>query len=61
MKKKIMMKKKVSVEDNDFQMFKIFDVKNSTERALTKFVINDTMMSSNIFENLSFDFEKFLK
>ena len=57
--KEIMMKKKVSVEDDDFQMFKTLDVKNSTERVSAKFVIDDTTTFSNIFKNSSSDFEKF--
>ena len=61
MKRKMMIKRKVSVENDNFQMFEIFDVKNSTERILTKLVINDTTTFSNIFENSSFNFEKFLK
>ena len=60
-KKEMMKKKKTSIENDDFQMFEIFDVKNSIERILTKLIINDTTMFLNIFENLSSDFEKFLK
>ena len=59
--KKMMMKKKILVENDDFQMFETFDVKNSTERTSTKFVIDDTTTFSSIFKNSSFDSEKFLK
>ena len=59
--KKMMMKKKVSVENDDFQMFEVFNVKNLIKRASTKFVINDTTTFLNIFENLSFNSEKFSK
>ena len=52
------MKKEVSIENDDFQMFEIFDVKNSIERISVKFVINDTTIFLNIFENSSFDFGK---
>ena len=59
--KKIIMKKNVSIKNDDFQMFKIFNVKNSIKRVSTKFVINDTTLFSNIFKISSFNFEKFLK
>ena len=59
--KKMMMKKKVSVKNDDFQMFEIFDVKNSTERTSAKLVIDDTTSFLNFFEISSSDFEKFLK
>ena len=59
--KKMMMKKKTLIENDDFQMSEIFDVKNSTERVSTKLVINDTTIFLNIFKISSFDFEKFLK
>ena len=57
--RKMMMKKKISIENNDSQMFEIFDVKNSTERVSAKFIINNTTTFLNIFKNLSSDFEKF--
>ena len=59
MKKEMMMKKKTSIKNDDFQMFKTFDVKNSTERASAKLVINDTTTFSNTFENSLFNFEEF--
>ena len=59
--RKIIMKKKVSIESDDFQMFETFDMKNLTERISTKLVINDTTTFLNIFENSLSDFEKFLK
>ena len=59
--KEIMMKKKISIEDDDSYMFEIFDVKNSAERTLTKLVINDTTSFLNISEISSSDFEKFLE
>ena len=60
-KKEIIIKRKVSIANNNFYMFKIFDVKNSTERTSAKFVINNTTSFLNIFKILSFDFKKFLK
>ena len=60
-KKKMMMKEKISIKNDDFQMFEIFDVKNSTERISTKFIIDDIMTFSSTFENSSSDSEKFLK
>ena len=42
-------------------MFEVFDVKNSIERISTKLVINNITTFSNIFKNLSSDFEEFLK
>ena len=57
--KKMMIKKKISIENDDFQMSEILDVKNSVERASIKLVIDDTTTFSSIFENSSFDFEKF--
>ena len=59
--KKMIIKKKVSIKNDNFQMFEIFDVKNLIERISTKFVINNTTTFSNIFKNSSFNFEKFLK
>ena len=59
--KKMIIKKEISVEDDDFQMFEIFDVKNSIERTSAKLVIDDTTTFSNIFKNSSFDSEKFLE
>ena len=60
-KEKMMMKKKVSIKNNNFYMSEAFDVKNSIERISTKFVVDDITTFLNIFENSSFDFEKFLK
>ena len=57
----MMIKKKISIEDDDFQMFKTFDVKNSIERTSTKLIINDITTFLNIFKISSSDFEKFLK
>ena len=54
-------KKKISVENDDFHMFETFDMKNSTERTSTKFVIDDITLFLNISKILSFDFEKFLR
>ena len=53
--------KKISIKSNNSQMFEILDVKNSVERILTKFVIDNIITFSSISENLSSDFEKFLK
>ena len=57
--KEMMIKKKISVENDDFQMSEIFDVKNLIERASAKLVIDNTTTFLNIFENSSFNFEKF--
>ena len=57
----VMMKKKVSIENNDFYMFEIFDVKNSIERILTKHHINDTTSISNLFKTSTFNVEVFSK
>ena len=59
--RKMMMKKKVSIENNDFYMFEIFDVKNSIERILTKYYIDDTTLISNRFKTSTFDVKTFLK
>ena len=59
--RKMMIKRKTLIENDDLQMSKIFDVRNSIERVLTKFVIDDTTTFSSIFKNLSSDFEKFLE
>ena len=58
-KKDVMMKKKVSIENNDSYMFKAFDVKNSIERISTKHHINDTTLILNLFETSTFDVEVF--
>ena len=59
--KEMIIKKKISIENDDFQMFKIFNVKNSTEQISTKFVIDNTTSFLNLFEISSSDFKKFLK
>ena len=59
--KEMMMKRKISIENNDFYMFEIFDVKNSTERTLTKYYFDDIMSILNFFEASTFDVEIFLK
>ena len=59
--RKMMMKEKVSIENNDFYMFEIFDVKNSTERISTKYYFNDTTSFLSFSETLTFDAEVFLK
>ena len=59
--KKMMIKRKVSIKSDDFQMFKILDVKNLFKRASAKLVIDDIIMFLNIFKNSSFDSEKFSK
>ena len=60
-KKEMMIKKKISIENDNFQMFEILDVKNSTERILMKYHIDDTTSILNFFETLTFDIEIFLK
>ena len=59
--KKIMIKKKVSIENNDFYMFEVLDVKNSIKRISTKHHINDTTLILNFFETSTFDVKIFLK
>ena len=59
--RKIMMKKKTSIENDNFQMFETFDVKNSTEQISMKLIINDTTTFLNTSENSSSDSEKSLK
>ena len=60
-KNEMMMKKKVSIKNKKFYIFKVFDVKNSAERISAKFIVDNTTIFLNIFENLSFNFKKFLK
>ena len=59
--KNVMMKKKVSIKDNDFYMFKAFNVKNSTERISTKYHIDNTTSTLNLFKTSTFDVEIFLE
>ena len=59
--KNVMMKKKVSIENNNFYMFGIFDVKNSIERISVKHHIDDTTSISNLFKISMFDVKIFLK
>ena len=59
--KNVIIKKKVSIENNDFYMFEIFDVKNSIEQILTKHHINDTTSILNLFKTLTFNVKIFLK
>ena len=60
-KKDVIIKKKVSIENNNSYMFETFDVKNSTEQILIKHHIDDTTSILNLFETLTFDIEIFLK
>ena len=55
----VMMKKKISIENNDLYMFKILDVKNSIERASAKHHIDDTTLILNLFETSTFNAEIF--
>ena len=57
----VIMKKKVSIENNNFYMFETFNVKNSIERTSTKHHIDNTMLISNLFETLTFDVEIFIE
>ena len=57
----VMIKKEISIENNNFYMFKVFDVKNSTERISAKHHINDTTSILNLFETSTFDVEIFSK
>ena len=41
-KKEMMIRKKVSIKNNDFYMFETFDVKNLIERISTKHYFDDT-------------------
>ena len=59
--KDVMMKEKISIENNDSYMFEILDMKDSTERILIKHYINDTTSISDLFETSTFDVEIFLK
>ena len=59
--KEMMMKRKVSIEDNDSYMFESLDMKNLIERALLKYHIDDTMLFSKLSETSTFDAEIFSK
>ena len=59
--KKMMMKKKTSIENNNFCMFEIFKMRNSIEQISSKYHINDTTSFSNFFKTSTFDVEIFLK
>ena len=59
--RKMMIKKKVLIENNDFYMFEVFDVKNSIERISTKHYIDNTTSILNFFKTSTFDVEIFLK
>ena len=59
--KNVMMKKKISIENNDSYMSEAFDVKNSIERISTKHYINDITSILNLFEASTFDAKIFLK
>ena len=60
-KRNVIMKKKISIENNNFYMFEIFDVKNSIKRASTKHHINDITSILNLFKTSTFDVEVFSK
>ena len=57
--KTMIMKKKISIENNDSYMFKTFDVKNSTERVSTKYYFDDSTSILNFFKTSTFDVEIF--
>ena len=57
--KNVIMKKKVSIKNNNFYMFKIFDVKNSIERISTKHHIDNITSFLNLFETSIFNVEIF--
>ena len=57
----VMIKRKISIENNDFYMFEVFDVKNSTERISTKHHIDDITSISNLFKTSTFDVKVFSK
>ena len=59
--KEMMIKEKISIENNDFYMFESFDVKNSIEQISLKYHINDTTLFLNFFKISTFDVEIFLK
>ena len=59
--KEMIIKKKVSIKNNDFYMFETFDIKNLIERISTKHYFNDTTSFLNLFEILIFNVEIFLK
>ena len=59
--KDVMMKKKVSIENNNSYMFEILNVKNSTERTSAKYYIDDITSISNLFKASTFDVEISLK
>ena len=60
-KEKMIIKKKVSIKNNNFHMFKTFNIKGSIERISTKLVIDDITLFSSISEISSFVFKEFLK
>ena len=59
--KNIIMKKEISIENNDLYIFEIFDVKDSIERILTKYYLDDITSILNLFKTSTFDVEIFLK
>ena len=60
-KKEMIMKKKISIENNNFYMFETFDVKNLIKQILIKHHFDDTTSILNFFKTLTFDVEIFLK
>ena len=59
--KKMIMKKKISIENNNFYMFEVLDVKNSIEQILMKHYFDNTMSILNFFKISTFNVEIFLK
>ena len=59
--KNVMMKRKVPIENNNFYIFEILDVKNSTERTSAKHHINDITSILNLFKTSTFDVKVFLE
>ena len=57
----MMIKRKILIENNNFYMFEIFDMKNSIKQILTKHHIDDTTSFSNFSKISTFDIKIFLK
>ena len=57
--KDVIIKEKISIENNNLYMFEILDVKNSIEWVSTKHYIDNTTLILNLFETSTFDVKIF--
>ena len=59
--KNIMMKKEILIKNNNFYIFKIFNMKNLIKQISTKYYINNIILILNLFKTLTFNVKIFLK